>query len=239
VEGKDEDVQDPFMETSKRLLKKASRRYRVTLVPIKPDIEGKSKDNPEAYSNAALAAVDQFKRVMTFPLPGLVLDTAPLDSILAFTETNSIAAYPLLNSSQESTIIIVPSSTNRHLLRNDLSSLRSDDLLPDTQDHSLFTTSHDLRTFEPSSFNANDFLAATAFMRFADPDLPGPEYDVPYSTIVKMRPSGADQSFLWEKMYSTYKDRRYGVCGFDLEPWPPLPKVETARYEENGQRTDL
>jgi len=78
-----------------------------------------------------------------------------------------------------------------------------------------------------------------------DPELPGPEYDVPYANIVKMRPKGEDQGFLWEKMYSTYKDRRYGVCGMDLETWqPPVTeekgdKTEAGNDENQERRTDL
>ena len=242
IEDHDGDSPNPFLETSKRLLKKASRRYRVTLVPIQPDVEGKSKDDPGAYSTAALAALDHYNRVMTFPPPGLVLDSAPLDSILAFTETDSIAAFPALNSSDASTIVIVPSSkTQSNLKGSDLSELPSDTLLPDAQDQSLFTTSHALRTTDPAAFNATEYIENTAYVRFADPDLPGPEYDIPYSSIVKMRPTGEDQSFLWEKIYSTFKDRRYGVCGLDLEVWPPIPKVEVGneQQDEVKERTDL
>ena len=242
IEEKDGDAPNPFLETSKRLLKKASRRYRVTLVPIKPDVDGKSRDDPEAYSTAALAALDHYKRVMTFPPPGLILDSAPLDSILAFTETESIAAFPPLNSSDGSTMIVVPSSSSQKSMKTaDLSSVDAESLLPDVQDHTLFTTSHALRTADSKTFNATDYIANTAYVRFADPDLPGPEFDIPYSSIVKMRPSGEDQSFLWEKIYSTFKDRRYGVCGLDLEVWPPLPKEPTVKEKSADQkeRTDL
>jgi hypothetical protein len=226
-------------------LKKASRRYRVTLVPIKPDIEGRKEDEPEAYSAAALASLQQYKKVMTFPPPGLVLDTSPLDSILAFAETNGIASYPPLNASDASTILVVPSKSSAELLGQEaLSGLLSDALLPDPQDHSLFITSQALRLADPSTFNATDFIASTAYVRFSDTDLPGPEFDIPYSSVVKMRPTGEDQSFLWEKLYSTFKDRRYGVCGLDLEVWPPIPKPETPAEKREGTtgadgRTDL
>jgi hypothetical protein len=243
IEEKDGEILDPFMETSRRLLKKASRRYRVTLVPVRPDVAGKSKDDPEAYSTAILATLDHYKRVMTFPPPGLVLDTTPLDSILAFADTQSIAAYPTLNDTESSTMLVVPSSSSKEALsRTTLSLSEADALLPDVQDHSLFTTSKALRTADPKTFNATDFITATAYVHFTDPDLPGPEYDIPYSNIVKMRPEGDDQAFLWEKMYSTYKDRRYGVCGLDLEVWPPLPKVEPVVEKHKGggkERTDL
>ncbi|KIW02108.1 uncharacterized protein PV09_06598 [Verruconis gallopava] len=239
VQEKDGQVADPYLETSRRLLKKASRRYRVTLVPIKPDVEGKGEDDPGAYSSATLAALDQYRKVMTFPTPGLVLDTGALDSILAFTETEAIAAYPPLNTSVASTILVTPSKKAQELLNRATSQdITSDSLVPDIQDQSLFSTSHALRVADATTFNATDFLASTAYMHFSDPDLPGPEYDIPYSSIVKMRPSGDDQSFLWEKMYSTYKDRRYGVCGLDLESWPPVSKIEASQQRQENVATE-
>jgi hypothetical protein len=245
INERDGEVLDPFLETTRRLLKKASRRYRVTLVPIQPNVQGRKEDEEDAYSIAALAGLHQYKKIITFPWPGLVLDTSALDSILAFAETESIAAYPTLNPSRGSTILIAPSKLSEELLgQGNLSEITSNTLLPDPQDHSLFATSQALRLADPATFNATDFIASTAYVQFLDSDLPGPEYDIPYSSIVKMRPTGEDQSFLWEKIYSTFKDRRYGVCGLDLEVWPPIPKPQrTAEKQDESpevkERTDL
>lgn len=71
-------------------------------------------------------------------------------------------------------------------------------------------------------FNATKFLSEAAYVHISDPELPGPEYDLPYYEIVRRRPEDEDQGYLWEKMYSTYKDRRYEVCGLDLETWPQI-----------------
>jgi hypothetical protein len=74
---------------------------------------------------------------------------------------------------------------------------------------------------ENGPFNASAYLDDTALIQLKDKGLPGPEYDVPYDDIVRLRPEDEDQGFLWENMYSTYKDRRYRVCGLDQKPWPP------------------
>jgi hypothetical protein len=103
-------------------------------------------------------------------------------------------------------------------------------LLVDDEDVKLYTTISTIKRQE--AFSSSTFMSETAFVMFQDPELPDPKYDVPYADIVKMRPKNEDQGFVWEKMYSTYKDRRYRVCGMDLETWPPPKK-------ESGDRTDL
>jgi hypothetical protein len=112
-------------------------------------------------------------------------------------------------------------------------------LLDSDEDTKLYTTTATIRNQE--KFDAAVFASETAFVMFQDPDLPGPEYDVPYTDIVKMRPKNEEQGFLWEKMYSMYKDRRYGVCGLDLENWPPSKgNVEDEkRRTEKVEKTDL
>jgi hypothetical protein len=82
---------------------------------------------------------------------------------------------------------------------------------------SVYTTSSALR--KASDFNSRTFEEETAFIHLADEELPGPEYDIPYADVVRMRPKDEDQGFVWEKMYSMYKDKRYSVCGMDLLPW--------------------
>ena len=37
-------------------------------------------------------------------------------------------------------------------------------------------------------FNATAFEKMTTFVRLSDPEIPGPEYDVPYSERAKLRP---------------------------------------------------
>jgi hypothetical protein len=211
-------------------------------------------ENPQ-YSLASLFSLAHYSRVLSFPPPGLILNSAPLDSIIAFSDPGTISSYPLLNStdaSLSSLILVKPSTQTFESLKRVHSSTSMQDkdllssffpskspLLEDVEDTKLYTTAATLRKQE--NFDSSVFMSETAFVMLQDPDLPGPEYDVPYTDIVKMRPKNEDQGFLWEKMYSTYKDRRYGVCGLDLEAWPPSKdNADDGRKEDTKiGKTDL
>ncbi|KAF2423727.1 hypothetical protein EJ08DRAFT_595616 [Tothia fuscella] len=252
VEGSDADVLNTALETSKRLLRKASRRYRVILVPVDAVGEQDGSD-PSHYSLASIFSLAQYDRVLSFPSPGLVLNSAPLDSILAFSEPSSVAFYPALNTSVAlSSLLLVKPSTS---IFKALSHIRASNNIPDTHllsnffhsappllevgEKKLYTTAEQLRTAK--TFNGTAFLTDTAFLYFHDSEVPGPEFEVPYSDTVKRRPKDDDQGFLWEKMYATYKDRRYNVCGMDLETWPPPYKQEKQHIEKKVtvKKTDL
>lgn len=68
-------------------------------------------------------------------------------------------------------------------------------------------------------FNATAFQDATTYVRLSDPEIPGPEYDVPYADRVQIRPKGDQAREAWERLYETFRQRRMEVCGLDLEPW--------------------
>jgi hypothetical protein len=200
------------------------------------------ESDPAEYSLASVFSLTNYERVMLLPTPGLILNTRPLDSLLAFSEPNAISAYP--QKEIESSILLIKPSTEifDNFVKMDSKHKQSDSkllhrtfpspdaLLSETDPDftpSLYTTISELRAprTEAAPFNGTDFQESTAFIRFTDTELPSPEYDVPYTEIVKRRPQDQDQGYLWEKMYGMYKDRRYGVCGLDLEPWPPEEKV--------------
>jgi hypothetical protein len=175
---------------------------------------------------------------MILPSPGLVLNARPLDSILAYSEPNNMSSYPALASSQSSPILLIKPSKDAlsALIKAHEPSKQSDmsllyKVFPETEPllsesdpdfkPTLYQTLQTLRTEPPEghAFNASEFAESTAFLRLEDNRLPGPEYDVPYQMIVGLRPKDDDQGFIWEKMYNTYKDRRYRVCGLDLIDW--------------------
>ena len=72
------------------------------------------------------------------------------------------------------------------------------------------------------SFNATAFEQSTTFVRLSDPEMPGPEYDIPYSTRVKLRPQNAQAQEAWSKLYEGFRQQRMEVCGLDLEYYSPL-----------------
>jgi hypothetical protein len=71
-------------------------------------------------------------------------------------------------------------------------------------------------------FNATVFEQATTFVRLSDPELPGPEYDIPFSDRVKLRPQNEEAQEAWTKLYERFRQRRMEVCGLDLETYMPI-----------------
>ena len=233
------DAESKELEITMRLLKKASRRFNAILVPIGPNLAQATHgaDDPEAYSLAALFALTDFDRVLTLPPPGLILNSVSLDSILAFYDDEGhVAAYPPLDGEDKthSSLLLVKPDTDvyKELISN-LTTASDEMVLFADQSTSLlsarnvalpppstFTTAHTLRT-APPPFDAKAFSQNTAFVHLVDPELPGPEFDVPYQDIVKARPKDADQGFIWEKMYLRHKNLRYSVCGLDPVQWRP------------------
>lgn len=198
----------------------------------------------------------QFDRILTFPPPGLILNASPLDSILAYSSMSQTTTYPPLNiSTSLSSLILITPSTQTHKALTELKAkqphLDSLELLKYTfpappallKDESedefptnIYTTSSTLRT--APNFSANKFEEETAFIHLGDLELPGPEYDMPYADLVRMRPTNEDQGFVWEKMYSIYKDKRYSVCGMDLLPWTGEGKGEGKKADVVEERKE-
>ncbi|QDS75010.1 hypothetical protein FKW77_005699 [Venturia effusa] len=252
----DGDIASQEVETSRRLLKKAARWYQTTLVPIDPDLKDADVSNPSSFSIASLYSMTQFDRILTFPPPGLILNAAPLDSILAYSSTSQTNAYPPFNTSSSlSSLLLVKPSAQSHRALTELKRrqphLDSLELLKytfpapppllkdDSEEQfptSIYTTSSSLRTVQ--GFSAQAFEEETAFVHLADPELPGPEYDIAYADLVRMRPTDEDQGFVWEKMYSMYKDKRYSVCGMDLLPWNGESRSEEKQVDADEERRE-
>jgi len=89
-------------------------------------------------------------------------------------------------------------------------------------------------------FNATIFEKMTTYVRLSDPELPGPEYDVPYYERVALRPSNEEARGAWERLYEKFRQRRMEVCGLDLETWtkPELLGESDAANEEYEREED-
>jgi hypothetical protein len=196
--------------------------------------------DPSEYSIASAFSLTHYEQVMILPTPSLILNSHPLDSILAdHTSSEYLSLYPSTNTiSSENLLIITPSKDMHETIRGLRTEPTQTDsvllkkafpsppvLSRDTDpafSSSLYATLESLRKqqFE-DRFNATAFLQKTALFRIEDHELPGPQYDAPYQDVVNLRPKDEDQGFIWENLYSTYKDRRYKVCGLNPMPWPP------------------
>ncbi|RMZ68002.1 glycosyltransferase family 8 [Pyrenophora seminiperda CCB06] len=219
----DDDQYSANMLTTRRLLRNAARRYGVTLIPMDPIVEG----------------ADDYERILYLQGPGVLLDASALDSLLAFSKSEPMAAYPATPERTDmstSLLLIHPSQQSYNQLRtlrasaptSDLNMFRKTFSVPDAliSEWSLSMgnvvyESQKLRD-ATDGFNATAFEKATTFVRLSDPELPGPEYDVPFAERARLRPKNEEAQEVWSKLYERFRQQRMEVCGLDLETYQPI-----------------
>jgi hypothetical protein len=229
------------MSTTRRLLGTAARRYGVTLMPMEPILDGADSTLPSSYSLASLYSLVDYERLIYLQGPGVLLDASSLDSLLAFSQSEPMAAYPASperNDMSTSLLMIHPTAASFQQLKalrstnptSDLDLFRATFSMPSSliSEWSLSMgnvvyESPSLRALsESDSFNATAFEQSTTFVRLSDPEIPGPEYDIPYSTRVKLRPKNEQAQEAWSRLYERFRQQRMEVCGLDLEYYSPL-----------------
>ncbi|KAI5247816.1 hypothetical protein E4T43_01803 [Aureobasidium subglaciale] len=210
------DMIDPYMDSTRRLLRRAARRYNVELRPVIPPA------GQESIAVASLWALTDLERVMLLQTPGLVQDVQVLDAVLAYTEP---APMTLLQHTDnhlevEDLIVATPAKeTHRVLTAAGLQNLTS--IIPML--HPSHLTASNIIVSIGALHNAihpnkTSFLQ-TPYIRFSDPKLPGPEWEVDYARVVEARPKDKDADWLWTKLYGEFAGRRYDICGLGLEVW--------------------
>ncbi|KAL9606087.1 MAG: hypothetical protein Q9179_000713 [Wetmoreana sp. 5 TL-2023] len=228
-QGKDDKRVDQRVETSKRLLRNAAKRYRVVLQPVEPMVKvGKES----AFPLAGLLSLSAYKRVVYLPPSGLVLDTSGLDHLFTLpmeSDMLGISAGSEDETTPPSIVLLQPSKEAFQAILASLPSDRYDEDrflskiplladLPEDQVHVVAKTSG-LR-FEDDAFDADEFLASTSYVQVSDPDMLGPEFDTPRGLINEARPKKPQPRKAWVDIYEKYRQRRMDVCGLDLEPAP-------------------
>jgi hypothetical protein len=207
---------DPYMDITRRLLRRAARRYNVELRPIA---------TPAGQANASLAslwALTDLERVMMLQTPGLVQDAEALDAALAYTKSAPMTLLQQHDSyvASEDLILATPAKgTHRVLTTNAFQNLTS----ISSALHPAYLSSRNIIASIGALHNASHpnktaFLE-TPYIRFIDTKLPGPEWEVDYARVVQARPKDKDADWLWTKMYGEFAGRRYDVCGLGLEVW--------------------
>lgn len=227
------------MSTTRRLLGTAARRYGVKLVPMEPLLEGADGTLPSSYSLASLYSLVDYERLIYLQGPGVLLDASSLDSLLAFSKSEPMAAFPATPDRTDmstSLLMIHPTQASFQQLKalrttkpcSDLDLFRKTFAVPGSliSEWSLSMgnvvyESQALRTAS-DSFNATAFEQSTTFVRLSEPEMPGPEYDMPYATRVKVRPQNAQAQEAWGKLYERFRQQRMEVCGLDLEYYSPV-----------------
>ncbi|KAL1655784.1 hypothetical protein SLS61_001808 [Didymella pomorum] len=240
------------MATTRRLLGTAARRYGVTLVPMEPILDGADSTLPSSYSLASLYSLVDYERLIYLQGPGVLLDASSLDSLLAFSKSEPMAAYPASPARTDmstSLLMIHPTQASFQQLKalrstnptSDLDLFRSVFSAPSSliSEWSLsmgnvLYESPSLRSIaDDAPFNATAFEQSTTFVRLSDPEMPGPEYDVPYSTRTRLRPRNEEAQMAWSRLYERFRQQRMEVCGLDLEYYSPL--VLTGLGEETRE----
>ncbi|KAF3037462.1 hypothetical protein E8E12_002146 [Didymella heteroderae] len=218
------------MLTTRRLLGTAARRYGVTLIPMEPILDGSDSALPSSYSLASLYSLVDYERLIYLQGPGVLLDASSLDSLLAFSKSEPMAAFPASAERKDmstSLLMIHPTQASFQQLKalrstkptSDLDLFRAVFRLPSSliSEWSLSMgnvvySSETLRSItQDSDFNATAFEQSTTFVRLSDPEIPGPEYDVPYSTRVKMRPKNEEAQLAWSRLYERFRQQRMEV----------------------------
>ncbi|KAK4623693.1 Glucose N-acetyltransferase 1 [Fulvia fulva] len=229
------DISDPYLDSTRRLMKLAARRYHVNLQPIDPI---RTSDDGDTYSLAsAYALTHDFDRLLTIETPGLLLDAEPLDAILGFSEKAPFVMLHDTNTKDgvhsEDLFLLEPSKSRHAELTkrlvtpemsqyNDthLSTLLTEAILlaSSNEDTALIRSVGALHDVGPD-FNKTSFMSGVAYIRFSDPKLPGPEYEVPWADKVAARPKNKDADWAWTSLYGDFAQKRMEICGLDLETW--------------------
>jgi hypothetical protein len=169
----------------------------------------------------------------------VLLDASALDSLLAFSKSEPMAAFPATPERKDmstSLLMVHPSQENFHQLKQlrttkpmtDLNLFRQTFAAPGSLisewSLSMGNVVYESRNLRNAAdgFNATAFEQATTFVRLSDPELPGPEYDVPYSERVRLRPENEQAQEAWSKLYEKFRQQRMEVCGLDLEYHRPM-----------------
>ena len=247
------------IETSKRLLRLAARRYGVKLHPVEPLENGgdagllktiNSNKNKRVLIScagklqepdylASIFSLTDYNKILYLASPGLLLDSKPFDSLLGYgpeqiltaTETNTLprrlsTSMMLVKPNRMTYHHLLKTSSSQHLTGIEL--LQHSFPFPDylkPEGHyfpvqALADTASIARgQSDNETFNETEYLETKAYITFSDPDIPGPEYDIPYYVRVQGMPSNSERRHLWERLYEMYRQKRMEICRLDLEAW--------------------
>ena len=235
---------DPHVETSRRLLRKAAKDYRVMLQPIDsiPQTAGSPLTAEEKYPLTNLLSPHHYNRILFLQPSGLILDSTPLDLLFTLPMES-----PMLGLSapgrdgergQPSIILLQPSKqTYQDVVESlpegaypdteFLQRVTIESAPTDSEFHTrLLAETSQLDAESVADFNATKFLDTTAYVHISDPE---PEYDIVRQEFMRAMPSGKQARKAWESVYARFRDARMNICGLDLQP------IEKAVDEGGGK----
>lgn len=251
--GADGEGSGAHRETSRRLLRKAAREYKVMLQPIDAIPSANSSgllSEEERYPLTILLSLLHYNRVLLLQAPGLILDSTPLDLLFTLPmETPMLGlAASQEDKSQPSILLLQPSRDTYQEIASSLPEgvypdseflqrVTLESAPTDPKYHTRLLAETGLLGDESvASFNTTQFLDTTGYVRLSDTGLPGPEYDIPRQDFIRAMPSGKQARKAWETVYERYRDQRMDVCGLDLEP---VEEVRHRNGDGNGDAEEL
>lgn len=221
-------------ETSRRLLRKAAKEYRVMLQAVEsvPLAEGsEALTEEERYPLTTLLSLVHYNRIVVLQPSGLILDSTPLDLLFTLPmETPLLGLSSPEDESMQPAILLFEPSKETYL---EVISSLPEGAYPDTELFQRITITPAPANGESpmtllaqtsglddvdARFNATEFFDTTAYVRLTDSDLAGPEYDIPRQDYVRAMPAPKQARKAWEGVYDRFRDARMEVCGLDLEP---------------------
>lgn len=234
--------QTKWKQRNMRLLRKAASRYKISLHAIE---DAGSRTKGASIPLSRLLSLVQFERVLYLPLTGVVMDVASLDS--TFTIDMNTSATHLVGGSSMSkhpkALMAKPSLPAYDDIGEVAAAADSlEEFVAAINSKPVLTTSF-LETgdlgFGPPYMDDSDLpesLKSIAYMRFTDPEILGPEFDIPQDMWMRAKPVVSRPRKAWEDTYNQYRGDRMSVCGLDLEPLPAKP---AEHVESNGERLQL
>ncbi|KAI9879611.1 MAG: hypothetical protein M1830_007971 [Pleopsidium flavum] len=238
---------EPSMETSRRLLKMAADRYGVVLRAMEPMVDDPDAGlSSSAYPLAGLLSLTSYNRILYLQPSGLLLNSTKLDGLLATSSKKAWAAQPASASDAEMStrlLLVTPSKEDFNRAHDQLvaGSISDSQLLarlmpgreplpasPADQEYNGIVAETSYLHNQAQDLNATSFLTSTSYVYFSDPNIPGPEYDIPHRLFLQDAPSESEARRVWESMYERFRELRMNVCGLDLEPMPREEPNETS-----------
>ncbi len=229
----EEEEEEKKRETSRRLLRKAAKEYRVMVQAVEPipQAEGSGAlTEAERYPLANLLGLVHYNRILFLRPSGLILDSTPLDLLFTLPMEKPLLGLSAPEDESMQPAILLFQPTKETYL--DMMSSLPEGAYPDSEflqrvpntpapadgesPMTLLAQTSGLDDVD-AQFDATDFFDTTAYIRLSDLDLPGPEYDIPRQSYVRAMPRSKQARKAWEGVYERFRDARMAVCGLDLE----------------------
>ena len=190
----------------------------------------RTAEHEAKYPLTGLMSLLAFNRLIYLRPSGIISDSGQLDLLFTLpmdTPILGISSTSHKENEDVSIVIMQPSAKSYTEIVNTISAEDYSDTyflkgiqamtdFAEDQVHLVAKTSS-LR-LEDDVFSVDEYLENTAYIQLSDPELPGPEYDIPPRRFLSAKPTAIGPGKAWERSYEIFRERRMDVCGLDLEP---------------------